>query len=93
METSLSILFVSNIFGVRDGFDMDSSHIFPQGMMASITKIRGVIGIEGFKACGVCEVGFPLCSVAVTPCQVWGLLPSCWNRSAEDYAQSGYHSP
>ena len=57
---------MSNVFAVMAGFDMDSSHIFPQGVLAFITLIRGVVGVEGFKACALCEVGLPLCSVAVT---------------------------
>ena len=34
-------LYVSNIFGVRTGFDMDDSHIFPQSVLA-IIRLMGV---------------------------------------------------
>ena len=34
-------LYVSNIFGVRTGFGMDDSHIFPQSVLA-IIRLMGV---------------------------------------------------
>ena len=64
---SLCRLCVSSVFGVRSGFDMDTSHIFsPQGMLAVITLIGDLVGVGRPKACAGCEVGLPLCSLAVT---------------------------
>ena len=54
------------IFGERAGFNMDTSHIFLQGVLAVFPLTGSVAGIGGCKACVGYEVGFPLCSVAVT---------------------------
>lgn len=51
MRTSLSRLCVSNIFGVRAGFDLDTRHIFPQGVLATVTLIGGVVAVRGSKGC------------------------------------------
>lgn len=32
-----------------------------------------------------CEVGLPLCPVAVTVLLEWGLIPHCWSRSPGDW--------
>lgn len=56
---------VFNVFGARVGFDMDFSHIFPQGVLATITLIGVVIGVGISKACAECEARLPLCSVDV----------------------------
>ena len=59
-------LCVSNVFGARAGFYMDVSHSFPQCVLAAITFIGGVVGFGRSKACAGCEVGVPLCLMAVT---------------------------
>ena len=84
---SLCRLCVSNVFDARPIFDMDDSHVFPQGFLDIITMM-GVWLVLG-DACAGCEAGLPLCSVAVTTLSGLGLLPSCWNRSPEGQAQSG----
>ena len=66
VRTSLSRLRVSNIFGVRAGFDLDATHIFPQGVLVTITLIGGVVAVRGSKGCTRCEAGLPFWSVAVT---------------------------
>lgn len=43
--------------------DTDASHVFPQVVLAIITLRRGCVG--GSKAYVGCEMGLPLCSVAV----------------------------
>ena len=63
---SLCRLCVSNVFDVKALFDMDTSHVFPQGLLDVITLIGLVVGVEGSKACARCEVGLLLCSVAIT---------------------------
>ena len=56
---------VSSVFGARVGFDMGSNHFFPQHVLAiNLTVQEAVVG--GSKACMECQVGYPLCSVAVT---------------------------
>lgn len=55
-----------DIFGERAGFNMDTSHIFLQGVLAVFPLIGSVVGVGGCKACVGYEVGFPLSSVAVT---------------------------
>ena len=62
---SLHRLCVPSVFGVRAGFDADASHVFPHGVLATITLIEGVAGDGGARACTGCEVGLPLCSLAV----------------------------
>ena len=44
----------------------DTSHIFPQGVLAAITLVGGGAGDGGAKAGTGCEAGLPLCSVAIT---------------------------
>ena len=59
-------LCVPSAFGGRAGFDMDKSHVFPQGMLAAITFVWS--GAEdGLDRAGMgYETGLPLCSVAIT---------------------------
>lgn len=59
----LNRLCISNIFGVRAGFSMNASHIFPQGVLVVFPLIGVVVGFGGFKAFTGCEAGFPLCYV------------------------------
>ena len=49
----------------RNGFDVDTSHAFPQDVLASITLIESVPSVGGAKAWAGCEVRLPLCSIAV----------------------------
>ena len=67
MGASLYRLCVPNAFGGRAGFEMDVTYIFPQGTVAAITFIGRGAGDEGARAGIGCEVGLPLCSVAITP--------------------------
>ena len=66
MGTSLGSLRESNIFGVRAVFSMDACHIFPQGVLARISLIVGVISVLVTRACPGFWVGPPLSSVVVT---------------------------
>lgn len=63
---SVCRLCVLRAFGGRTGFDVNIIHVFPQGVLASITLVEGVAGDGGAKARAKCEVGLPLCSVTVT---------------------------
>ena len=59
-------LCVPNAFGGIAGFDMDASHIFPQGVLAAITLIGGGAGAREPRASSGCEAGLPCCSMAIT---------------------------
>ena len=63
---SLCRLCLPSAFGGRAGFDVDTSCIFPQGVLTTVTLVGGVAGDGGARACARCEAGLPLCSVAVT---------------------------
>ena len=82
---SLCRLCVFSAFGVMPGFDMDASHIFPQGVLATVNSIESVAGVGGSRAYVACEVGLSLCFLSL-PCQSWGVLFSCWSRSPEGQA-------
>lgn len=60
----LCTLCVSNVFGMRAGFDMDASHNFPHEMLTIIILIGGVVGVEESNACVGCVVGL-LCFMAI----------------------------
>ena len=58
-------------FGRWAGLDMSRSHLCLHGTLVAIT----VVGDKGARAGASCEVGFPLCSVAVTVLSGVGLDP------------------
>ena len=64
-----------NAFGRRAGFDVDASHVFPQGVLAAIALVGGGAGDGGASAGARCEIGFPLCSVAITALSGTGSAP------------------
>ena len=66
MGASLYRLCVPNAFGGRAGFDMNTSHIFPQGVLAAITLVRSGAGEGGARAGSRCELGLLLYSVAIS---------------------------
>ena len=66
MGASLCKLCVPNTFSGRVGFDVDGCHIFPQGVLATITMVGGEAGDGVARAGAQCEVGLPLCSVATS---------------------------
>ena len=51
--------------GGRAGFDVDSSYIFPQGVLAAITLEGVELKMEGLEL-ALGEAGLPLCLVAIT---------------------------
>ena len=57
---------MSNAFGGRAGFDVDVSHVFPQGVLAALIFVVVRAGGGGARAGAGCEVGLPLCSTALT---------------------------
>ena len=72
---SLCSLHESSIFGARAVFGLDACYIFPQGVLAIIPLIGGVIGVVVTRACTGCWVGPPLCSVVVTALSGAGSSP------------------
>ena len=56
---SLYSLNVSSVFGERDGFDVNTSHVFPQGVLAAIILMEGGAGDEGARAEIKCEAPQP----------------------------------
>ena len=68
-------------FGGRPGSEVGMSHVFPQGVLAAITLVRG--GDGGAKARAKCELGLLLCSVAITILLVAGSGPKCSGRNPE----------
>ena len=69
MGASLHRLHIPIAFGERAGFDVVTSHIFPQGVMAAFTLVESV-AVMGQLEPSQGEVGLPLCSVSVTTMSV-----------------------
>lgn len=65
MEVPLCRLCVPSISGVRAGFDVDASRVFPHGVLATVTLMEGVAAARGARDCAGCEPGLPLCSLSV----------------------------
>lgn len=63
MGTSLYKLCVPSAFDGRDRFDMDTGHIFPQGVLIAIPLKGGGARDIGTRAGTWCDAGLPLCSV------------------------------
>ena len=63
---SLCRLCAPSAFGGRAVFNVDASHFFLYGVLAAIILVGGVAGDGGATACAGCELGVPLCSVAIT---------------------------
>ena len=57
---------VYHCLGWESWIEVKPSHIFPQGFLAAIPLVGGGVVDIGARTGAVCEVGLPLCSVAVT---------------------------
>ena len=66
MGASLYHLHGASDFDSRAGFDLNTSHVFPQGALTAITLLGDGVRTEGAGARARCEPGLPLCSVAIT---------------------------
>lgn len=70
-----------SVFGVRAGFDVDANHIFPRGVLDTVTLIECVAGMGGAREPPAgCEAGplsaqWPplLCQESGVCCQVTGV--------------------
>ena len=56
VRASLCRQHVPHAPGGRVGFEVEASHIFPQGVLAAITLVRGGAGDGGARPCAGCEV-------------------------------------
>ena len=56
---SLYSLCVLSVFEVRARFDVKKSHVFLQGVLATITLVGSGAGDGGPRAGVSCDVGFP----------------------------------
>ena len=70
------------MFSVRAGFDVDTSHTFPQSGKITITLMGGMVGAEGPKACSLCEEGLPLVLWLLLSYKGLDLLPRYCRRSS-----------
>ena len=83
MAASLYSLYVPSGFDGRAGFDVNISHIFPQGVLAAITLVGSGLEKEGLGPEPGVSQGFPSLQWPSLPYQRWGQVPSCWSRSPE----------
>ena len=89
MGASLCQLHVPSAFDGRAGFDMEASHVFPQGVLTAVTLVQGGTRDRGARVGARYEARLPLCSVAIITLQGQGLIPGCCSRSPEFHAQAG----
>ena len=80
IRVPLHRLWVFIDFGMMVTFDVDTNHIFPQGVLVIIPLIANVVDVGESRACLGCEVVLSLCSLAITALS----LSSCWIRSPEN---------
>ena len=66
VSTPLYSLCVPSGFGGRAGSDVNTSYIFPQGVLEANTLVGGRAGDEVARGGARCELGFLLCPVAIT---------------------------
>ena len=66
---SLNRLCVPSVFVV------DTSHIFPQGVLVTISLVGRVAGVEGTRVCAGCEAELPLWSLAISALSRAGSAP------------------
>ena len=72
---SLCRLHLPSAFDGRTGFDMDTSHVLPQGVLNTITCVGGVACDGGTRVCSGFEAELPLCSVVLTTLSRAGSAP------------------
>lgn len=63
---------------------MDASPVFPAGVLAAVILAGCVACVGRARARAGREPGLPAQSLR-SPCPGWGLLPSCWSGSPEDW--------
>ena len=60
-------LYLPTAFDGRAGFDENASHVFLQGVLASMPLVGDMTHEGGARGYARCEVALPLCSVAICP--------------------------
>ena len=75
MGASLYRLHGSTDFDSRAGFDLNTSHVFPQGMLSAIILLGGGVRDEGPEP-GVIQ-GFPSAQWPSQSYLGYGWVPSC----------------
>ena len=76
-------MYIQCFFGVRADFDIDASHVFPQGLQAINSFIGNVMGVVVFRTWVNVRWGLLSALWLLLPCQRQDLLPSCWSRNSE----------
>ena len=84
MGAPLYSLCVPSAFFGRAGFDIITSHIFPQGVLAAITLVGGWAAHGRARTGASFEPGLPLSSVAIIT-QVYDWIPNFQSRIPEDW--------
>lgn len=54
-------MHLPNTFDGKDRFYVNASHVFPQGVLANVTLVKGVAGDGGASSCTGYNVKLPLC--------------------------------
>ena len=65
------------------GFDREASHIFPQGVLTTVTLIGAGTGMEWLVLESGVRRYFPSTQWLPLPHPEQGPIPSCWSRSLE----------
>lgn len=65
------------------GFGREASHIFPRGVLTTVTLIGDGAGMEWLVLESGVRQYFPPSQWLPLPHQEQGLIPSCWSRSLE----------
>ena len=81
MGVSIYSLRVPGVFGGRHGFDVDTSHIFPHGVLAAASLVSGEAGDGVARSGPRCEAGLPCRSMAIVTLLGLGSGPDGWLRS------------
>lgn len=68
-------------FGGRAGLDVSISHIFPEGLLATLTLVGSVLEMEGLGPETGMSQGFPSAQWLSLPYQGWDQVSCCWSRS------------
>lgn len=87
-----SILYrfhVPTAFTWRAGFDMDTSHVFPQGVLVAIALIGVWLEMERLELEPGMRWDFPFAQWPSLSYMGQGLIPSFWSKSPKVWAQAG----
>lgn len=80
-------------FSGKAGFDMDTSHVFPQSVLAAVTLIGSGVRDWEARADIRYEAGLPFSSVAIAVLFGVGSDPKYWGKIHEGQAWAGFVEP